>query len=267
MQKNLNVKSFDGVELNTTIDTPSDVKAVIVIVHGLCEHQGRYERLVKKLTDHCYKVYRFDQRGHGKSGGERYFYSTKDEIIDDCNAIVDFAKSENPNHKIYVIGHSMGGFAVAAFGTKYPDKVDGIVISGGLTRDNNQMLSQVGPEIPPETQIPNELGDGVCSNPDVVSAYVADPLNGKFFTAGLAQQIAAGIQWLTENPTFNYPVLLIHGERDALVNPQDSRDFFAQIPSTDRQIKIYGGACHEVFNEYIQDEVMSDVIHWIDYRL
>lgn len=268
MSEERKVTSFDDVELMMTVDTPKDPKAVVVIVHGLCEHMGRYDYITQKLTDHHFKVYRFDHRGHGKSAGERYFYGDPDEIIDDTNQIVTLAKTENPKLKVYVIGHSMGGYAVAAFGTKYPNKVDGFVISGGLTRDRGRLIAGVEDlHLDALAHIPNDLGDGVCSNPDVVADYVADPLNGKFFTAGLCHQIALGIDWLTKTPTFNYPVLLLHGEGDALVSPQDSIEFFNEIPATDKQLKIYGNACHEIFNEYIHDEVIADAIRWIEYRL
>lgn len=267
MRKELKTPSFDGLELVMTVDTPEKAKAVAVFVHGLCEHQGRYDYMADKFVDHDFKVYRFDHRGHGKSPGDRYSYSTKDEIIDDTNAIVDLAISQNPGLPVYVVGHSMGGYAGAAFGTKYPNKVAGIVLSGGLTRDNTGLIINVDMALDPKTEFPNELGDGVCSDPTVVEAYGKDPLNGKFFTAGLCQNIAEGLHWLMENKTFNYPVLLLHGEKDALVSKQDTIDFFGDIPSKDKQMKIYGNACHEIFNEYIKDEVISDAIDWIEYRL
>ncbi|GFZ24133.1 alpha/beta hydrolase [Eubacterium callanderi] len=267
MRKELTVASFDGMELVMTVDTPEVCKAVVVFVHGLCEHQGRYDYITGKFTARDFKVYRFDHRGHGKSSGDRYFYTNKDEIIDDTNFIVELAKEENPGLPVYVIGHSMGGFAAAAFGTRYPDVVDGIVLSGGLTRDNTGLIINVDMGLDPKTEFPNELGDGVCSDPAVVEAYGKDPLNGKFFTAGLCQSIAEGLRWLMDNRTFSYPVLLLHGEKDALVSPKDTQDFFADIRSEDKQMKIYGNACHEIFNEYIRDEVIEDALAWIEYRL
>ncbi|MEG0379193.1 MAG: alpha/beta hydrolase, partial [Eubacterium sp.] len=89
------VASFDGMELMMTVNAPKDPKAVVVFVHGLCEHQGRYDYMADQFTARKFKVYRFDHRGHGKSKGERYFYKTPDEIIDDTNFIVDLAKKEN----------------------------------------------------------------------------------------------------------------------------------------------------------------------------
>ena len=66
---------------------------------------------------------------------------------------------------------------------------------------------------------------------------------------------------------FTYPVLMLHGEKDGLVSVQDTYDFFAAASSTDRQMKIYGGLYHEIFNEYCRDEVISDTLRWMRRRL
>ena len=66
---------------------------------------------------------------------------------------------------------------------------------------------------------------------------------------------------------FAYPVLMMHGEKDGLVSVQDTMDFFATAASKDRQMKIYGGLFHEILNEYCRDEVIADVITWMDYRI
>ena len=79
--------------------------------------------------------------------------------------------------------------------------------------------------------------------------------------------ICDGITWF-ENciKEFKYPVLMLHGEKDGLVNVQDTYDFFKTVPSSDKQMKIYGGLFHEIFNEYCRDEVIGDVIGWIEHR-
>ena len=66
---------------------------------------------------------------------------------------------------------------------------------------------------------------------------------------------------------FAYPVLMMHGEKDGLVSVQDTIDFFATAASKDRQMKIYGGLFHEILNEYCRDEVIADVIAWMDHRI
>lgn len=268
MREQKMVESFDGVKLFMEKSLKSDMVAISVLVHGLAEHSGRYEYLEDMLNKENIGVYRFDHRGHGKSEGERAFYQDFNELIDDINFIVELAKKENPNLPVYLIGHSMGGFGVTAFGTKYQNKVNGIIASGGFTRDNNGAITSIPMELDPYFQLPNELADGVCSVEEVCRAYENDPLNCKYFTAGLAQSMTKGIVWLKANAnSFNYPILMLHGAADGLISYQDSLDSFKEVSSKDKQVKIYGNLYHEIFNEYAKDEVIKDVIEWIKNRI
>ena len=79
------ITSFDGTKLYLKKETAADNKAVIVIVHGLCEHQGRYDYFAEKLHEVGIGTYRFDHRGHGRSEGEETFYSDFNELLDDTN--------------------------------------------------------------------------------------------------------------------------------------------------------------------------------------
>lgn len=257
--------SFDGTKLYLNKEVPSDCKAVAVIVHGLCEHQGRYDYLANRFHDAGVGTYRFDHRGHGRSEGERTYYSDFNELLDDTNVVVDMAIAENPDVPVFLLGHSMGGFTVSLYGAKYPDKkLRGIITSGALTKDNGRLILDVPKDLDPHTQLPNELGSGVCSVAEVVDWYGKDPYNTKTFTTGLCYAICDGISWFADKvKAFAYPVLMLHGEKDGLVSVQDTYDFFAAAASTDKQMKIYGGLFHEIFNEYCRDEVIGDALGWL----
>ena len=263
-----NFTSHDGMRLYMKKDVPADAKVICVVVHGLCEHQGRYDYLVGKFNAAGIGTYRFDHRGHGRSEGERTYYESFHDMIDDAKAIVDLAKAENPDKPVFLLGHSMGGFCVSLFGAKYPGAVKGIVMSGALTHDNRRLIADVPAGQDVHIKLPNELGDGVCSVKEVVDWYVKDPYNTSTFTFGLCYQLNAGIQWLKERMSaWSEPCILMHGEKDALVSVQDSYDFFGKIASKDRQLKVYGGLFHEIFNEYCHDEVIDDAISWILHRV
>lgn len=268
MGSEANFVSHDGMRLYMKKDVPENSKVICVIVHGLCEHQGRYDYLVGKFNAAGIGTYRFDHRGHGRSEGERTYYENFHDMIDDAKAIVDLAKAENPDKPVFLLGHSMGGFCVSLFGAKYPSAVKGIVMSGALTHDNGCLISAIPEGMDVHGLIPNALGDGVCSVKEVVDWYTKDPYNTQTFTYGLCYQITAGIKWLKERlASFSEPCILLHGEKDALVSVKDSYDFFGAIASKDRQMKIYGGLFHEIFNEYCRDEVIDDAISWILHRV
>lgn len=268
MRNSFMVTSFDEVKLFTTRSLTDDMIGIVVLVHGLAEHSGRYDYLETKLNEAHMGVYKFDHRGHGKSEGEKGYYDDFNELIDDINEVVELAKKNHTGLPVYLIGHSMGGLGAASFGTKYPNKVNGIIISGGLTRDNCGMTKSVPPELDDHFQLPNELSDGVCSVEAVRIDYTNDPLNSKTFAAGLIRALGKGVAWLKDNSQmFTDPVLILHGAEDALVSYQDSLDFFKEIAAKDKQVKLYGNLYHEIFNEYAKDEVINDVTNWIKFRI
>lgn len=262
------IPSFDGTKLYLNKEVAPDCKCVAVIVHGLCEHQGRYDYLANLFHENGIGTYRFDHRGHGRSEGECAYYDDYNQLLDDVNVFVDMAISENPEKPVFLVGHSMGGYAVALYGAKYPEKrLRGLVLSGALTKDNGRLISDLPQNLDPHLQLPNELGAGVCSVKEVVDWYGKDPYNRKTFSAGLCFALINGIKWFEgAAPRFAYPVLMMHGEKDGLVSVKDTFDFFAVASSKDRQMKIYGGLFHEIFNEYCRDEVINDAIGWIKNR-
>lgn len=259
------ISSFDGTQLYLNKEVDASSRCVAVIVHGLCEHQGRYDYLAARFHENGIGTYRFDHRGHGRSGGEIAYYTDFNEMLDDVNVIVDMAIAENPGKPVFLVGHSMGGFAVSLFGVKYPDKrIAGIVTSGAVTHDSKRLISSMPTTFDPHLQLPNELGSGICSVPEVVEWYAQDPYNRKTFSAGLCYALIAGWEWFqAKECEFAYPVLMLHGEADGLVSVQDTYTFFAAAASKDRQMKIYGNLYHEIFNEYSRDEVIGDAMRWI----
>ncbi|WP_432749919.1 lysophospholipase [Paenibacillus amylolyticus] len=262
------IQSFDGTQLYFSKDTVENAKAAVVIVHGLAEHTGRYDYVTEKLSQRGFNVYRFDHRGHARSEGQRTFYSDFHQIMEDVNVVVETALQESGDLPLFVLGHSMGGFATSSFGTKYPGKVKGIVLSGALTRYNTKVAGELPMDLPTGTYFPNELGSGVCSDPAVVSAYANDPLVEKQISVDLFNSLGNGITWLKENAEqFIDPVLVLHGANDGLVSEKDSRDFYGDIASTDKTLKIYAHLMHEIFNEPTRDDVIEEAITWIEKRI
>lgn len=268
MRKEMDFHSFDGTRLYMVKDTVDHPKAVVVIVHGLCEHLGRYEYVTEKLNQEGYSVYRFDHRGHGKSDGKKVYYSCWTEISDDVNAVVEMAKEENPGIKLFVLGHSMGGYATTCFASRFPGKAAGIILSGALTRYNTPCAGPLPIDAPEDTYVPNALGGGVCSDPAVVEAYGRDPLVEKQISVGLLNSIWQGVLWLKQNGgKFTDPVLMLHGCNDGLVSNQDSRELFGDIASEDKGLIIYPGLYHEILNEPCKDEIIADIVGWLSKRV
>lgn len=262
------IQSFDGTQLFTRKDLVQNPKAAAVITHGLAEHLGRYDALAETLMDNGISVYRYEQRGHARSEGTRTYFEDFNEMPDDLKTIMDLAKEENPEQPIFLIGHSMGGFTAAAYGTKYPGQAKGIVLSGALTRYNNPLFGPLPMELPADTYLDNTLGEGVCSDSAVVEAYANDPMVEKKISVALINQFGPGIAWLKDNAaSFTDPVLVLHGNEDGLVAEKDSRDFYGDIAAKDKTLKIYALLMHEIFNEPSKHKIYAEVVEWIEERL
>lgn len=259
------IQSQDGTRLYTKINDVPYSKGNVIIVHGLAEHLDRYDELTLYLNQHGYTVIRYDQRGHGRSEGQRTFYSRVDEIVEDLTAILEFTKTHYEG-KNYLIGHSMGGYTVALFGTKHPNKVDGIITSGALTRYNRKLFGEPDRSEPADTYFKNELGDGVCSDPEVLEKYQQDDLVAREISAGLAYVLLDGVEYLKQHAkAFVEPVLILHGQEDGLVSPQDSLDFYNEIGSKQKSMHVYAGLQHEILNESSYNRsIFREMVDWLD---
>ena len=237
MQQQLTKQTPEGFLLVGRIDAPEQPKAAAVIVHGLCEHFGRYDYVTQRLLEAGYAVVRFDHRGHGRSMGKKVWYDDRTQIVSDTDLFVEEARAQFPDLPVFMIGHSMGGFGAASYGTAHPGKLDGYVLSGAWTRDHAGLASgAVEQGLDPETYIPNAL-----------------------------RAVHDGRLWLrAQAADFADPVLLLHGGDDGLVSPQDSIDMFREASSADKSLRIYAGLYHEIFNEFKKDRVIRDAIEWLD---
>lgn len=223
--------------------------------------------MTERLNTAGYSVYRFDHRGHGRSEGKRAYYSAWDEISNDVYDVVQTAKAENPDKKLYILGHSMGGYATTCFATRFPKEADGILLSGALTRYNTPSAGELPLNAPMDMYVPNALGDGVCSDPEVTKAYAEDPLVAKEMSVGLLNSLYAGIGFLKEHAKeFVAPVLILHGCNDGIVGAKDSMELFQEIGSTDKSLRIYANLFHEILNEPVKAQIMDDIILWLNSR-
>jgi alpha-beta hydrolase superfamily lysophospholipase len=123
-------KSATGVcDINGSKYIPDndDVKAVLVIHHGMAEHRERYLGFIEFLTSNGIAVFMHDMANHGKSNqnfDESGYFGDKDgykNLVKDLKTTFDMAKAEYPDKNIIVMGHSMGSFIVRCFTAWYAD--------------------------------------------------------------------------------------------------------------------------------------------------
>ena len=156
-------------------------KAILLVVHGLAEHSGRYMNVVNFLVPSGYAVYGIDHIGHGKSDGKRVYVKRFQDYTKTLKNYFDMIREWQPEKPIFLIGHSMGGLISAAYLLENQDELSGAVLSGpGIKVPDNisQAIIFVGNMlsiIMPKAGLIQLDAEGVSRDPAVVDAYVNDP--------------------------------------------------------------------------------------------
>jgi len=250
-------------------------KAVLLIVHGLNEHSGRYDYFSNFFVNEGFAVYSMDLVGHGKSDGTRAFVKDFVNYIDDINLYLDKIKQLQPGSPIFLIGHSMGGLIGALLLIDYPDQFAGAVLSGSVVQvpdDVSPLFISLGKFV---SLVLPKLGllkidlSGLSRNPDVVQAYKDDPLvnSGKFTARVSAEMNKSFDRVAVEGSRIKSPVLILHGGSDRIVNPACSHFLYALVSSDIKKLIIYDSFYHEIYNDPGHEQVFEDVSSWINNQL
>ena len=244
----------------------TDPRYVALIAHGYGEHARRYDHVAARLVEDGAAVYAPDHLGHGRSDGEQAFIEDGEDMSADLHLVAESARAAHPGLPLVLIGHSMGGLIATRYVQRHPGAVDVLVLSGpaiGGAPELEMLLTlDPIPDVPIDPAV-------LSRDPEVGRAYANDPLvwHGPFKRATL-QSLMKGVGAVAEGaPLGNLPTLWIHGEDDQLVPLAATRPAIEHIRGDVFEERVYPGARHEVFNETNQNEVLDDVVAFIDRQL
>ena len=253
----------------------SEPRAVLLVVHGLAEHSGRYGNLVNHFVPLGYAVHGIDHLGHGKSDGTRVYVKRFDDYTSTLKVYFDMIREWQPDKPIFLVGHSMGGLIGAVYLLDHQEGLAGAVLSGPAVKIPTHVtpamlfVGKILSALIPKFGLVGLSADGVSRDPAVVQAYVSDPLvhRGKT-TARLAAEMLKAMQAIRDQATrIMLPILIVQGSADKLVDPAGARMLYDAVSSADKEIRIYDGFYHEVFNEPEHDRVLRDVEIWLEAHL
>jgi alpha-beta hydrolase superfamily lysophospholipase len=249
------------------------LRGVVLLVHGLGEHAGRYERVAQRLNQWGFDVRGYDHFGHGESGGERGALTSDARLVDDLGEMVEAARTRTPDGlPLILLGHSLGGLVAAKYVARHPGTVDALVLSSPVlaTRVSGvqRLLLRTLPRIAPDLRVANGLDTRWLSHdPEVERAYRADPLVHDRISARLARFIAhGGPEVVAQAPAWKVPTLLMYAGDDRLVDPAGSRAFAAAAPSDVVTSRCFDGLYHEILNEIDPQPVFDTLRGWLDQR-
>lgn len=279
-----------------------EAKAVVQIAHGMSETAKRYEYFAQELTKNGYIVYINDHRGHGKTAKDLDnvgYLAEKDGfncLVKDMNTLTNIIKEENNDIPIYLFGHSMGSFASQRYIMEYGQNIDGLILSGS-NGDHGFILNiaekVIGFEIKKHGRRyrskfidslifgGNNRGfkhsrtdfDWLSRDEKEVDKYIQDPYCGVLFTTGFFYDFVKGLKELEDSNNLkkvpqNLPIFILSGDRDPVGKDGKGvlslRDRYINLGVKDVSCKLYKDGRHEMLNEINKDEVIKDILGWLD---
>ena len=262
----------DGLTLHEKGWLPDEQPAaVLVVVHGVIEHCGRYAEMAETLNRHGVAVYGFDLRGHGRSDGVRIWVKRFDRYVADLETFVDRVAGRHPKTPLFVFGHSMGGTIAGLFALQRPDALAGLALSAPALVVPNELfpllrrLAAVGSVLFPRLRLVKMGGERMSSDPDVVAHFQADPLvfHGRMPTRTGGEILQAGERLLQHAERLAMPLLIMHGTGDVVTSPESSRELHDRAPSTDKTLKLYDGLYHDLPREPGKEQMFADIAQWL----
>jgi alpha-beta hydrolase superfamily lysophospholipase len=261
----------------------SEPKAVIQIAHGLGEHARRYDHMASILNRSGFSVYADDHRGHGQTGirqlernqvaklgnlGSGGMDATYKQVADFTKLI----KKENPGTPIVLIGHSWGSFIAQKIINRQSEMYDALVLSGSAltmpgylaTGDFNKVWKK----------LPGSTGyEWLSRDVEIQKAFVSDPLT--FLAAALQVFGLKNSLKMFGKPSKNVrsdlPILVQVGEADPIGGEYSNKAlveaYRKNAGTQDIELFVYHDARHEIYNEINKDEILQDLINWINIRI
>ncbi|CAA0402051.1 unnamed protein product [Arabidopsis thaliana] len=255
-----------------------ELRGILIIIHGLNEHSGRYSQFAKQLNASNLGVYAMDWIGHGGSDGLHGYVPSLDYVVSDTEAFLEKIRSENPGVPCFLFGHSTGGAVVlkAASSPSIEDMLAGIVLTSPALRVKpaHPIVGAIAPIfslLAPRFQFKgaNKRGIPVSRDPEALLAKYSDPL---VYTGPIRVRTGYEILRITAYLTRNFksvtvPFFVLHGTEDKVTDPLASQDLYNQAPSVFKDIKLYDGFLHDLLFEPEREEVGRDIIDWMMNRL
>lgn len=273
MKADFTIKASDDVLLagKSFLSEQEQPKAVVVLVHGLGEHMGRYQELGTFLGSRGIALYGCDLRGHGRTKGKRG-HADYGQLLSDLERLLQFVRNYHAGCPIILYGHSMGGNIAAAYLLKHPpvqQVVQGLILSAPWFALKMKppvwqlAMGQFMDRLHPSFTQDNGLDPAWLSKDERVGEdYLRDPLVHGRISAGLFIAIYKnGKKVLKQAEKLQLPTLVMHGDDDAITAESASRKLAEKASSA--TFKPWPGLRHEPHHEVEKEEVMEFVYDWI----
>lgn len=266
----------DGLKLHKNEWPVDNPKAIILLVHGLGEHSGRfeYQELAKDLNKNDFSMTSFDHRGSGRSEGLVAHIDRFTQLTEDLALVANAEKIDDVPY--ILLSHSLGGLIATRYLIDHENHpFDMAIFSAPAVKADDSMapilrkiapiVSKLFPKLPAAKLAQNMIS----KDPKVRERYQSDDLiyKGKV-RARKGYETMKTMEYIKDKfDRIKLPILIMHGADDKITDPIGSQNLYDGIISADKALKYYEGLYHEIFNEPEREEVIADVVSWINDRI
>ena len=298
--KKIVIPARDGYKLDVHLFEVENAVAVVQVIHGMEEHQERYEHFVAFLNRNGYTVVTSDLRGHGYSAASLGFFKEKKgyiELLEDQRSIRRFISEGFPGKPVFLFAHSFGTVITRVLLQTDSDKYDKVVLSGFPDFQRGAyagiLLADIigfvkGPKYKSallqnlsvgafnkKIRNPKTPVDWIARNEDNVKKYIEDPFCGFGFTCSAFNDLFHLVVMMHDSGKYEHvnpdlKLLMLRGEDDPCVGgdrgAEDSIGVLMQAGFMDIHEISYPEMRHEIIAERGRDKVYADVLDFFNEK-
>ncbi len=283
-----------------TVEPECKPKAVVQVIHGMCEYFGRYVDFSRFMTENGYAVVGDDHLGHGRTAEkdeDKGFFADNNGwrfLVRDEKKMTDIIREKYPNTPVILLGHSMGSFIARMYLSWYSEGITSAIFMGtsagvpaGAAGTAVKLLENAaGTKTPLATsqemfyrfltrRVPDKTGelDWITRDKEKTAFFKTDPLGNFAFTAGAYRDLVKLLNEISEKDWAyslpkDLPVMLMSGEEDPIGDyGKGVKKVYRRLIKagmTDVSIRLYVDARHELINEINRSEVYADILSFAD---
>lgn len=290
---------FDDLKLHGVIIRPEKPKAIIQILHGMCEYKERYEDFMRFFAERGYIVVCHDHRGHGDSvlreEDRGYLYDFSGQaIVEDAALVTRYVKETYPNLPVYLFGHSMGSMIARCYIQKHDTLVDKVVICGSPSKNpfvdvailltktirlfrgeryKSKMLAYLSTGKGNERFKEEGPSNWLSRNRENIEKFITNPKGKVHFSVNGYENLFKLMRntyrkkgYRVQNPAL--PIFFVSGSDDAVLVTEEkwrnSVEDMKKVGYQDVSCKLYPKLRHEIFSDIGGEEVMEDLLEFFN---
>ena len=290
---------FDDLKLHGVIIRPEKPKAIIQILHGMCEYKERYEDFMRFFAERGYLVVCHDHRGHGDSvlreEDRGYLYDFSGQaIVEDAALVTRYVKETYPNLPVYLFGHSMGSMIARCYIQKHDTLVDKVVICGSPSKNpfvdvailltktirlfrgeryKSKMLAYLSTGKGNERFKEEGPSNWLSRNRENIEKFITNPKGKVHFSVNGYENLFKLMRntyrkkgYRVQNPAL--PIFFVSGSDDAVLVTEEkwrnSVEDMKKVGYQDVSCKLYPKLRHEIFSDIGGEEVMEDLLEFFN---